>query len=521
MMALGLLTLVGVLASVFYVSTVRYQYHLQRSELAHAVLVRLLSVSDHTYRKLNAMGEIVAQRRIDDPEERIANEKSLRKSMANARQSIALEVAFVPEENENERSELEQLTQIERLVENIIRVSERIRINVEAGNVEVASADLGRLRSNAVAGEFSRLINLAIAEEWQEVETMKSAAQRLSVVVKTVLPLTLLVALVFGLSMVFIVSRGLSRSVDALRNAASAYSSGQFNHRMPVLHELEFVELRKAMHHMADELRSRRAAAEEDRSTLEALVSERTRELAQSNERLEHVDLQRRQFLSDISHELRTPLTVIQGESEMGLRGMKQPDEYRDALNRVFEQAVHINRLVDDLLFVARAEEGHARLEKQAISIDKLLNSVVSDFRGIAGQNGVSIIENYLSAPISVLGDKGRLRQVVAILLDNAMRYSSASGTIQVGARATAGRVEITVEDDGIGITEEEAKQVFLRFYRGSNAKRHASGTGLGLPVAKAIVDAHGGTISLTGKPGEGATARVTLPSKGGQRAVV
>jgi signal transduction histidine kinase len=121
---------------------------------------------------------------------------------------------------------------------------------------------------------------------------------------------------------------------------------------------------------------------------------------------------------------------------------------------------------------------------------------------------------------VTVMGDDGRLRQVFSILIDNALRYSSRNGSVTVSLGVSGKEIVVRVRDTGIGLTAEEVRQAFQRFFRGGKAQSHARGTGLGLPVAKAIVEAHKGRITLEGKPGEGALASVFLPAEAKLRAV-
>jgi signal transduction histidine kinase len=121
---------------------------------------------------------------------------------------------------------------------------------------------------------------------------------------------------------------------------------------------------------------------------------------------------------------------------------------------------------------------------------------------------------------VVVMGDPGRLRQVFSILLDNALHYSEVGGTVKVALERGENEIIVTISDDGIGLTEDEAKQAFQRFFRGGKAAGHARGTGLGLPVAKAIIDAHQGSITLKGESGVGAVATVVLPAEDKLKAV-
>jgi len=254
---------------------------------------------------------------------------------------------------------------------------------------------------------------------------------------------------------------------------------------------------------------------------LEAAVEERTRALKSSNDMLAMVDENRRKLLADISHEFRTPLTVIRGEAEIAMRGKaKTPAEYQETLERIIDQADQTTRLVDDLLFIARADAGEPRLKVRPLSVGSLLDAVCADFTATAEQQKISIEQELANETAVVMGDDGRLRQVFSILIDNALRYSNAGGKVEVCLKRQAQEIVVTVRDSGIGLTDEEARQAFQRFFRGRQAQGHARGTGLGLPVAKAIVEAHKGSITLEGKPGGGALATVVLPAEDKLKAV-
>jgi two-component system OmpR family sensor kinase len=287
------------------------------------------------------------------------------------------------------------------------------------------------------------------------------------------------------------------------------------------LHEREFERLGMAFNTMARQLAEHRAAMRDSNIRLEAIIEERTRALKSSNETLELVDENRRKLLADISHEFRTPLTVIRGESEIALRGkVKTNEEYQETLARIMEQADQTTRLVDDLLFIARADAGEPRLKVRLLALNNLLTATCTDFSAQAEKNVISIELELGEDEIMLMGDEGRLRQVFSILIDNALRYSSQHGTVTVSLGRDDKEIVVKVKDMGIGLTEEEVRQAFHRFFRGGKAQSHARGTGLGLPVAKAIVKAHKGRITLDGKPGEGALAIVTLPSEEKLKAV-
>ncbi len=514
----GLVAVLIVICAAFYVIVQKYSYQLESSALAYRVLTSYQAVSDHTYRKFNAMSTIVAQGTIEDLQARYANKQFLRDALARARQDIAAELAHI---DEPESVELNHLVKIERLSDRIILGSQAIQEALQNGDRGKALDELNAMRSDKVAGEFNRLIDVALAEERQQVLEAELATDDLREFVNRALPVLLVVGLFIGCLLIYITSKGLTRSITILEKAASVYTSGNFGHRIESLPEKEFEELGHALNRMAEELSLRRDSDKQSQQRLETLVDRHTRALRQTNTQLEKSALDRKRLLADISHELRTPLTIIQGESELALRGdTKAADEYEQALTRIREQSIHTVRLIEDLLFVARAEEGHAALDRRSVAIATLLKDVTRDFFSIAEARKVTIAESYQEEQAVVFVDAGRIKQVISILLDNAISYSNEAGTVTVSLRIDQDRVVLTVEDRGIGLTEEEAEQVFTRFYRGDSAKRHTQGSGLGLPVAKAIVEAHEGSISLRGKPEQGTLAEVILPIERELRAV-
>ena len=506
-------------AVTLYFSVREYSYHLERSSLAQRVYSSYQAVSDHTYRKLNAMGEIVAEGSVSDLEARYANQKALREALQEVHDSVAAEFAHVGDAGES--TELDQLIEIERLAETIIRGSHEVRTALQEDRREDAQRALENLRGKTVEGRFTNLIDVALAEEQREVFEAEKVVRELGDFVTNLVPYLLGFSLVVGAALIYAMSHALTRSMNALESATKQYAQGNFDHRVEQLAEVEFAGLANALNKMASELASRRERERISQENLESLVKVRTRELQQSNAKLAAVSETRKQFLADISHELRTPLTIIQGESDMALRGeVKTPEQYIDAISRVKEQAVHTARLVHDLLFIARAEEGKASINKRSVAIIPIVQEVCSNFRTIAAERRIEIVEYYDDTQLVANVDPGRIQQAVTILLDNAVRYSDENSQVAVQAEKVEHQIVLSVIDSGIGLDANDAEQVFSRFYRGGAASLSATGTGLGLPVAKAIVDAHGGEISLLGMPGRGTTATIKLPLERQLRAI-
>jgi len=265
---------------------------------------------------------------------------------------------------------------------------------------------------------------------------------------------------------------------------------------------------------MAQELEVQHDKLREGRAVLEKRVAERTFELHRLNDELKRMDIARREFLADISHELRTPITVIRGEAEVTLRGQERDaEEYKDALQRIVELSMQLGKYVNDLLFLARTETANLQFEWDILDLAELVTSTVEDFQVMAEENSISVSLDAPAEPMWVRGDKQRLRQVLFILGDNACRYSNPGGHITVALRVDGKEASFSLTDQGIGIPAQDLERIFERNFRSQNARRSRDdGTGLGLPMAKSILKAHGGEFTVTSIENSGSTFTVTLP---------
>ena len=239
---------------------------------------------------------------------------------------------------------------------------------------------------------------------------------------------------------------------------------------------------------------------------------------------LEEAYKAQQRFVADASHELRAPLTSIQGNLEILERRADLPVEERmEAIGEANREAHRLARLVADLLALARADAG-VPLRHEPVELDRVLMDSVAEARHLA--RGQQLEVEHLE-PAAVEGDPDRLKQLILILLDNALKYTPPAGRVTARLRRNGTGVEVSVRDTGIGIPGEDLPRVFDRFYRADPARsRDPGGTGLGLSIARWIAEQHGGTITLDSQPGRGTTAIVHLParagggSSGGQAAV-
>jgi PAS domain S-box-containing protein len=225
------------------------------------------------------------------------------------------------------------------------------------------------------------------------------------------------------------------------------------------------------------------------------------------------LDRMKDEFVGTVSHELRTPLTAIKGFIELVLDGDAGPvvDTQREFLEVAARNADRLGSVINDILDVSRIESQGLEIRLEPTDLAAVLEDVASTFRLMAHNKGLTLRQVVANVP-KVLGDAPRLVQVFSNLLSNAIKYTP-NGEVGIRAFVTNDRVEVVVHDTGIGLTKDEQGQLFTKFFRGRNpVVTDSGGTGLGLVIAKAIVDKHQGTIDVDSQPGAGTSFRVTLP---------
>jgi len=226
--------------------------------------------------------------------------------------------------------------------------------------------------------------------------------------------------------------------------------------------------------------------------------------------RLDAAFQQVRRFSADASHELQTPLTALRGELEVALRSSRTPEEYQETLKSALEEIERIARLVEGLLILARAESGALRMDRRPVDLAELVEEVYWRLKVLADERSVDLRMDGLE-PVTVIGDRDRLRRLLVNLVDNAVKYTGPGGQVGLSLAREGDRVVMEVSDTGPGIPLEEQEQIFQPFFR-SEAVLSERGSGLGLSIARSIALAHGGELSVESTPGQGSTFRVGLP---------
>jgi heavy metal sensor kinase len=224
--------------------------------------------------------------------------------------------------------------------------------------------------------------------------------------------------------------------------------------------------------------------------------------------RLDRAFAVQRRFTADASHELRGPLTALRGELDLALKRDRSSEEYRAALTRCREEVVRLTRLATDLLTLARSEAGLAPQEQTEVDLRTVAERVTARYQAIAAEQGLRVA---LEGPAALVrGDPAMLERVVSNLVDNAVKHSPAGGAVHVAIQLDD-TVRLTVRDQGPGVPREHQSQLFDRFFRGPSPRRNGDSTGLGLAIAKAAAEAHGGRLEFRGND-PGAVFQLTLP---------
>ena len=228
--------------------------------------------------------------------------------------------------------------------------------------------------------------------------------------------------------------------------------------------------------------------------------------------RLEASFRQIRQFTTDASHELRTPLTVMKGETELALRRPRSAEDYQRVLESSLEEIDRMTRIVDELLFLSRADLGEVKLESIPVRLDTLVEDIHRQATLLGQEQDVQVTLGTVT-PATVRGDELRLRELLLNLVDNAIKYSQPGGKVEISLVTEGTIARLSVLDHGIGIPPEAQRRIFDRFYRTDAARAHAKkGTGLGLSICKWIAEAHHGRIEAQSTEGEGSRFTVVLP---------
>lgn len=501
------------LGAVMYWGSDQVAGHFQRSQSAYQAFDRYERLSQEAYRYFKQQMDRLITGGPDAEAGVDASKLRLFEAM-KALRSEAVKDPTDDADKQDKPAELERVANLTAFLDaSEYRFTEVERLH-EAGKRDKALLALSKFSDEEIDIKFQPLIDAAIHAERQKAAKAKQELENLVRQSRWIAILASATAAIFSLTAgIFLLGR-VKKPIEALMKGTQEIASGNLNYRISLDSQDEFAYLASHFNKMALELGVQQEKLHQGRLELENRVTARTYELHQLNEELQRMDTERREFLADISHELRTPITVIRGEAEVTLRGAERdPEEYKDTLQRIVELSMQLGKYVNDLLFLARAETANLQFERDRLDLKELISTSVEDFQVMAEEKSIAVSFDAPSQPVWIDGDKQRLRQVLFILGDNACRYSKPGGHITIALWLEHNQALFSLSDQGIGIPTQDLERVFERHFRSDNAQiSRSDGSGLGLPLARSILKAHGGHIAVNSIENSGSTFTVTLP---------
>jgi signal transduction histidine kinase len=320
----------------------------------------------------------------------------------------------------------------------------------------------------------------------------------------------LLVGLGMALLASLFVARRVVRPLQTLRHGVERIKSGDLEHRLNVKTGDEIEVLAEEFNKMTANLRNAYEG-------LEQKVAVRTQELAVANDRLKELDRLKSDFVANVSHELRTPLTAIKGAVDLILREVTGPltEKQIHYLTRVKSNTQQLAGMINDVLDLAKIEEGKIELQAAHVSVGGLVHEVVETLKPIAAEKSIELDITGLAPSLLVWADRDKVNQVLMNLIGNAIKFSPPHGRVMVASvRGDTNWVRVSVSDNGPGIAANEREKIFEKFYQvRTNGTPKSKGTGLGLAIAKTLVELHGGKIWADSETNRGSTFYFTLPA--------
>lgn len=489
--------------------------HFQRSQAAYEAFDHYERLSQEAYRYFKQqMDHLIAGDSSSQAELNASRQRLLKAMQALRDQAIKQPINPTNRQDQDKLAELERVANLTAFLDACeYRFNEVERLHKQ-GKRNLALLALSKFSVEEIDVKFRPLIDDAIHNERKKAAQAKQELENLVSQSRWAAILASALAAIFSLTAGIFMLGQIKKPIEALMQGTNEIASGNLSYRISLKSGDEFAYLASHFNKMALELGVQQEKLQQNQVELEHRVEERTFELHQLNQELKHLDIERRDFLADISHELRTPMTVIRGEAEVTLRGPdRDTEEYKDTLHRIVDLSNQVGKYVNDLLFLAQAETANLQFERDILNLTDLLASSVEDFKVMAEVNTIRLSFTGHEQPIWVNGDKQRLRQVLFILGDNACRYSKPGGQIRISFWLDTRHAYISVADQGIGIPDQDLEHIFDRHFRSQNARHlHDDGSGLGLPLAKSILKAHGGLISVDSAENRGSTFTISLP---------
>ena len=418
-----------------------------------------------------------------------------------------------PAELQRELQEVETVRRMIDLYHVIDGAATRAFTLVRQGDMAGATTMVQRQVDFPLTNEMQTLIDRSLAAERRDVaERIEELRNAQGTQLATGIALAALLLLALGAQAAGL-HRALRRAIAALEATTANLADGAAEARPVAPVAAEFAGLAAVLAATGDIFRRRQAEARDDRATRDADLATLARQHAEASERLRRIDSDRGQFLADVGHQLRTPLTVLRGEADVALRGKSPAPVLRELMERVRAQAAELGHLLDDLIEAARQDADAQPIVLARSHIDDIIAVAVDEARVLAEPREISLELDLADGRAAIDADFRRLKQALLIGLDNAVKHSPPGSRIGLTSVVEGSRIAVRISDEGPGIAEEDRPRLFERFYRGRMEHDLLnSGFGIGLSIARGIVERHGGSLSLDNGPEGGALFEILLP---------
>lgn len=487
----------------------------------------LLSRTGRSYQQLDAFGRVSADlnqyfvRHVEglvlgpDGDAVRQSARAIERHFEDLRGLTEAEIAMVKGEGEksDEAAELRRLDEIRSVITALMAEAAVNSRLAEAGQREEAVRHFSATLSGDLGQTLAAHLAEASRDEREEVghaeRVMEELRLRLFWLGAGGIALHLVVATILAAQ----IGRSILTPLTTLVTGIKTLGRGQLNHRIrPGGCRDEFTLLAAYINRMARHIERHRDGLLRINHSLEAEVAKRTASLAEMNRHLREIDETRKRFFEDVSHELRTPLTTIIGEAEVTLTASAgMPEPCRAALHAILANAGYLRRRIEDMMAIARSGNGRLELWRSPLNLGEVVAEAVTDVAGLARVNAVGLTCRGAPETALILGEKSWLKQCLLTILDNAIKFSRRGQMVTVALEARQGEAVVSIRDMGEGVSPAELPHLFERFYQTERGQR-AGGTGLGLAVARWIVEEHDGTICARSGDGPGTVIEMRFP---------
>ncbi|MEM0910470.1 MAG: ATP-binding protein [Pseudomonadota bacterium] len=442
-------------------------------------------------------------------DERILSEDANQAEIRNKRQFINESLSIIKQIEQSQKAIEPSLFQYhERISEKIMDIDQQFQlVSMELDDTE-NKARLINILEVMIDQEFREIIDAAIKQQRQFVSLSNADIINLNDNIVLFAYVLLFLSAPYIIISCIKLFNAFYHPIIAIKEGTTSILNGNYDHPITEKLDDEFLSVARLINQLSKRLQIREQEIVENNNRLEDTVNARTRELENANRKLKNADEERKRFLADISHELRTPLTIIRGEAQVTLR-LKEAkiEDLNASLKVILSQSVALSQLVDDLLLLSRTDNNALNISLVRFDLLECIEEELGVWRRKIKARAFELYHDVREA--SVVADRSRIQQVLSILVDNANKYSDRDGAIVVKIEEEDRAFNVSVIDSGKGLSESEKKQIFKRFVR---FHRYEDGTGIGLSIAKSIIHAHEGSLTVESMSGKGATFRFTLP---------